>query len=29
MGELIKVLGVGKGIDAPLLGFQSARPMQL
>ena len=29
MGELFKVLAVGKGIDAPLLGFQSARPMQL
>ena len=29
MGELFKVLAVGKGIDAPLLGFQSARPMTL
>ena len=29
MGELFKVLGIGKGIDAPLLGFQSARPLQL
>lgn len=29
MGELFKVLGVGKGIDAPLLGFQSARPLAL
>jgi SAM-dependent MidA family methyltransferase len=29
MGELFKVLGIGKGIDEPLLGFQSARPLQL
>src|SRR5204862_7968566 len=29
MGELFKVLAIGKGIDAPLLGFQSARHMQL
>jgi SAM-dependent MidA family methyltransferase len=29
MGELFKVLGVGKGIDAPLLGFQSARHIVL
>ncbi|APV49841.1 hypothetical protein BWI17_09210 [Betaproteobacteria bacterium GR16-43] len=29
MGELFKVLAFGKGIDSPLLGFQSARPMAL
>ena len=29
MGELFKVLAFGKGIEAPLLGFQSARPMAL
>jgi SAM-dependent MidA family methyltransferase len=29
MGELFKVLAIGRGIDAPLLGFQSARPLQL
>jgi len=29
MGELFKVLGFGKGIDAPLLGFQSARHLTL
>jgi SAM-dependent MidA family methyltransferase len=29
MGELFKVLGIGKGIDAPLVGFQSARPLAL
>jgi SAM-dependent MidA family methyltransferase len=29
MGELFKVLAFGKGIDRPLLGFQSARPMVL
>ena len=29
MGELFKVLGIGRGIDAPLLGFQSARHLQL
>ena len=29
MGELFKVLGVGKGIEAPLLGFQSARHLAL
>ena len=29
MGELFKVLAFGKGVEAPLLGFQSARPMQL
>ncbi|HXZ49227.1 MAG TPA: SAM-dependent methyltransferase [Usitatibacter sp.] len=29
MGELFKVLAVGKGIPGPLLGFQSARPLQL
>ena len=29
MGELFKVLGVGKGIDGPLLGFQSARHLAL
>jgi SAM-dependent MidA family methyltransferase len=29
MGELFKVLGISRGIDAPLLGFQSARPLQL
>ena len=29
MGELFKVLGIGKGIEVPLLGFQSARHLQL
>jgi SAM-dependent MidA family methyltransferase len=29
MGELFKVLGVGRGLDTPLLGFQSARPLSL
>jgi SAM-dependent MidA family methyltransferase len=29
MGELFKVLAFGKGIESPLLGFQSARPMAL
>ena len=29
MGELFKVLAIGKGVDFPLLGFQSARPLQL
>jgi SAM-dependent MidA family methyltransferase len=29
MGELFKVLGVGKAMDGPLLGFQSARHLQL
>ena len=29
MGELFKVLAIGKEFDAPLLGFQSARPLQL
>ena len=29
MGELFKVLGVGKGIDGPVLGFQSARHLTL
>jgi SAM-dependent MidA family methyltransferase len=29
MGELFKVLGVGRGVDPPLLGFQSARPLSL
>jgi SAM-dependent MidA family methyltransferase len=29
MGELFKVLAFGKGIDAPLLGFQSARHLAL
>ena len=29
MGELFKVLAVGKGLDVPLLGFQSARPLAL
>ena len=29
MGELFKVLGFGKGIDVPILGFQSARHLQL
>ncbi len=29
MGELFKVLGVGRGIDSPLQGFQSARPLSL
>ena len=29
MGELFKVLGFGKGIDEPILGFQSARHLQL
>jgi SAM-dependent MidA family methyltransferase len=29
MGELFKVLAVGKGIDTPLQGFISARPMAL
>jgi SAM-dependent MidA family methyltransferase len=29
MGELFKVLAIGKGIDVPLLGFQSARPLSL
>ncbi len=27
MGELFKVLGIGKGLEGPLLGFQSARPL--
>jgi len=29
MGELFKVLGIARGIDSPLLGFQSARPLTL
>jgi SAM-dependent MidA family methyltransferase len=29
MGELFKVLGIGKGLDVPLQGFQSARHMPL
>jgi SAM-dependent MidA family methyltransferase len=29
MGELFKVLAIGKGVDAPLAGFQSARPLSL
>jgi SAM-dependent MidA family methyltransferase len=29
MGELFKVLGIGRGIDPPLIGFQSARPLAL
>ncbi|HUP29576.1 MAG TPA: SAM-dependent methyltransferase [Usitatibacter sp.] len=29
MGELFKVLAIGKGIEVPLLGFQSARPLPL
>ena len=28
MGELFKVLGISRGIDVPLLGFQSARHLQ-
>jgi SAM-dependent MidA family methyltransferase len=29
MGELFKVLAFGKGFEEPLLGFRSARPLQL
>jgi SAM-dependent MidA family methyltransferase len=29
MGELFKVLALGKGVEGPLLGFQSARPLTL
>jgi SAM-dependent MidA family methyltransferase len=29
MGELFKVLALGKGVEGPLLGFQSARPLSL
>ncbi|HSN20426.1 MAG TPA: SAM-dependent methyltransferase [Usitatibacter sp.] len=29
MGELFKVLALGKGVPGPLLGFQSARPLTL
>jgi SAM-dependent MidA family methyltransferase len=29
MGELFKVLAFGKGIEAPLVGFQSARHLAL
>ena len=29
MGELFKVLGISRGFDMPLLGFQSARHLQL
>lgn len=29
MGELFKVLGIGRGIEHPLIGFQSARPLPL
>src|SRR5687767_14049129 len=29
MGELFKVMGFGKGIDTPILGFQSARHLPL
>jgi SAM-dependent MidA family methyltransferase len=29
MGELFKVLAIGKGVEFPLLGFQSARPLSL
>jgi SAM-dependent MidA family methyltransferase len=29
MGELFKVLGIGRGVEWPLQGFQSARPLSL
>ena len=29
MGELFKALAVGRGVEPPLLGFQSARPLSL
>jgi SAM-dependent MidA family methyltransferase len=29
MGELFKVLGIGRGVDWPLQGYQSARPLPL
>lgn len=29
MGEVFKVLGIGRGVEPPLLGFQSARPLPL
>lgn len=29
MGDLFKVLGIGRGVETPLLGFQSARPLSL
>jgi len=29
MGELFKVLAVGRGIEAALVGFDSARPLAL
>jgi hypothetical protein len=29
MGELFKVLAFGKGVTDPLVGFQSARHLQL
>ena len=29
MGELFKVLGIGRGVEPPLQGFQSARPLPL
>ena len=29
MGELFKVLGIGRGMEPPLIGFQSARPLAL
>jgi SAM-dependent MidA family methyltransferase len=29
MGELFKVLAIGRGIEAPLVGFESARPLAL
>jgi SAM-dependent MidA family methyltransferase len=29
MGELFKVMGIAKGMDGPLLGFQSARHLAL
>ena len=27
--SILKVLAIGRGVDFPLLGFQSARPLQL
>ena len=29
MGETFKVLGIGRGVESPLLGFRSARPLSL
>jgi hypothetical protein len=29
MGELFKVMGISKGLEGPLLGFQSARHLPL